>query len=280
LFIGHGWAGAADPAAPVPGRDQIERRLISVGTLIESSSGARQIEESGNAAAQVRRLRARELHAQATAALRSGDLAQASQLLDEAAQTMFNGVRAASAEKVTGPKDRSDFDARMESTRALLEAQKRIAAEKGGGPGAADLARRIEALMNEAARLAAAGKVDEGRVVLDQAYLAAKAAIGGMRGGDTLVRSLNFASKDEEYRYEIDRNDTHQMLVKVLLEEKRGAAGVDAMVERSTSAAAQLRKTAEEQAAKREFETAVKTLEESTRELVRAIRAAGVYIPG
>jgi hypothetical protein len=41
-----------------------------------------------------------------------------------------------------------------------------------------------------------------------------------------------------------------------------------------------LRKTAEEQAAKREFDAAVKTLEESTRELVRAIRAAGVYIPG
>ena len=39
-----------------------------------------------------------------------------------------------------------------------------------------------------------------------------------MRSGDTLVRSLNFASKEEEYRYEIDRNDTHQMLIKVLVE--------------------------------------------------------------
>jgi len=66
----------------------------------------------------------------------------------------------------------------------------------------------------------------------------------------------------------------------VLLQDKRGAAGVDAMVARSTQAATQLRKAAEEQAARREFDAAIKTLEESTRELVRAIRAAGVYIPG
>jgi len=66
----------------------------------------------------------------------------------------------------------------------------------------------------------------------------------------------------------------------VLLQDKRDAAGVDAMVERSTQAAAQLRKAADEQAARREFDAAVKTLEDSTRELVRAIRAAGVYIPG
>ena len=280
LAVGQTGVRAADPAAPVPARDQVERRLVSVATLIESSSGAQQIEASGNAAAQVRRVKARDLHAQATAAFRSGDLARASQLLDEAAQTMFDGVRAASADKVTGAKDRVDFDARMESTRALLDAAKRIAAEKGAGPAAADLARRIETLMNEAARLAAAGRVDQGRVVLDQAYLAAKVAIGGMRGGDTLVRSLSFASKEEEYRYEIDRNDTHRMLVTVLLQDKRGAAGVDAMVERSTLAAAALRKAADEQAARREFDTAVKTLEDSTRELVRAIRAAGVYIPG
>jgi len=94
------------------------------------------------------------------------------------------------------------------------------------------------------------------------------------------VRSLSFTSKEEEYRYEIDRNDTHRMLVTVLLQDKRGAAGVDAMVERSTLAAAALRKAADEQAARREFDAAVKTLEDSTRELVRAIRAAGVYIPG
>jgi hypothetical protein len=94
------------------------------------------------------------------------------------------------------------------------------------------------------------------------------------------VRSLNFATKEEEYHYEVDRNDTHRMLVQMLLKDKRGGAAVDSMVEQSVTAAAQLRTQADEQASRRDHETAVKTLEQSTRELVKAIRGAGVYIPG
>lgn len=274
----------ADPsttaAAAAPAREQVERRQASIATLIESSSGARQIETSGIAAAQAKRAEARALHRQAGEALRGGDTAGASRLLDEAAKTMVDGVRLAAPEQVTARKDRSDFDARMESARALLEAQKRIAAEKGGGPRAAELGREIARLLADADALAAAGKVAEGRVLVDQAYLAAKAAIGGMREGDTLVRSLEFANKEEEFRYEVDRNDTHQMLVRLLLQDRRGSGAIDRMVERSQEEALRLRRIAEEQAARRDFDAGVKTMEESTRELVRAIRGAGVYIPG
>ena len=168
----------------------------------------------------------------------------------------------------------------MESTRALLEAQKRIAAEKSAGPRAGELSQRIESLMAEANELARGGRLVDARRTLDQAYLAVKAAIGGMREGETVVRSLNFASKEEEYRYEIDRNDTHRMLVQVLLKDKRGGSAIDSKVEQAVAAAAGLRTQAEEQAARRDHETAVKTLEQSTRELVKAIRGAGVYIPG
>jgi len=271
---------AAPAAAPVPSREALDRRLQSTATLIETSSGAKQIDASGNAAAKAKRERARELHAEATTALKAGDLARSSKLLDDAARTMFEGVRAAAPEQVTGGKQKSDFDARLESTRALLDAQKRIAAEKSAGPRAAELTQRIESMIGEAVAQTQAGKVDEGRRTLDQAYLAAKAAIGGMRGGETVVRSLNFATKEEEYHYEIDRNDTHRMLVDVLLKEKRGTASVDAMVDQSLKTAAQLRRDAEGQAARKDHEGAVKTLEESTRELVKAIRGAGVYIPG
>ena len=41
-----------------------------------------------------------------------------------------------------------------------------------------------------------------------------------------------------------------------------------------------LRNRAEQQAAAGEYREAVSTLEQSTREIVRAIRSAGVYIPG
>jgi hypothetical protein len=98
-----------------------------------------------------------------------------------------------------------------------------------------------------------------------------------LRSGDTLVRSLNFASKEEEYHYEIDRNNTHQMLIRILVEERKAA---DDAIQRYVGQAQQLRTRAEEAAGRKDFSDAVKLLEDSTAELVRAIRNAGIYIPG
>ena len=269
-------SGQPTIAAP----EQLERRLQSVMALIETSSGAKQVEASGNPEALARRDAAREIARSAEKALAAGDSAKASGLVAEASRKMIESVRLAAPEQITSRKDRIDFDARMEATRTLLDAQKRIIAEKGSDARATQLARSVEALLAEATRFAAEGRLPDARRSLDQAYLVAKAAIGGLRGGDTLVRTLNFATKEEEFRYEIDRNDTHRMLVDVLLTEKRGAAGTDASIERALKEAARLRGEADALAARRDYEAGIRSLEDSTRELVRAIRGAGVYIPG
>ena len=62
--------------------------------------------------------------------------------------------------------------------------------------------------------------------LMDRAYLSARVSIEAMRRGDTLVRSLTFASPSEEYAYEVDRNDTHRMLVDLVLAERRDVAPV------------------------------------------------------
>jgi hypothetical protein len=52
------------------------------------------------------------------------------------------------------------------------------------------------------------------------------------------------------------------------------------MVQKYLEQAAALRTSSEGAAAKKDFEGAIRLLEDSTKELVRAIRGAGVYIPG
>lgn len=272
---------AGSPARPPEDRDQIERRLASVETLIEKSSAASQVEASGKPDAIAARIKARELRKQAETAFKAGNNASASQLLDLAARAMMESVRLAAPEQIIGEKKQRDFDNRMESVKALLGAQKRISAEKRQGEKGTAAIARAEAQMREAAALAAAGKLDQARVLLDQVYVTTKISIENLRDGDTLVRSLQFSSKEEEYHYEVDRNDTHRMLVKVLLDEKRaGNPALEGMVQKYLEQAAALRATADAQAARKDFETAIKTLEDSTKELVRAIRGAGVYIPG
>lgn len=266
------------PALAESMADQVQRRLESVHTLIESSSAARQIDSSKNANALAAREQARSLHQQAQAAFNSGDHEKAGRLLTQASQQMFSGVRLANPEEINGRKKWRDYEAKLASARALLDAQKRVGAEKSDAE-ARKTTSKVEAILADAERTSTRD-IDKAIVLVNQAYLIAKASVGNMRGGETLVRSLNFATKEEEYHYEVDRNDTHQMLVKMLLDEKRESQGVDRMVQGFVDKATDLRKQAESRAVSKDFENAIKLLEDSTKELVRAIRGAGIYIPG
>jgi len=269
------------PLAAAQDRAQVERRLQSVATLIDSSSAARQIDASRDPIAAERRSRARALQREAAAAFAANDLARASTLLDDATRQMLEAARMAAPEQVTADKKRADFDNRVESVKALLAAQQRIVKEKGAGPQSIEAGKQVETLVATATRQAQGGQIDQARATIDQAYLVAKVSIGSLRGGDTLVRSLHFESKKDEYDYELDRNETHRMLVTVLVEEKRaGNAALDRSVQGSLDSAAQMRGEAERLASRGQYDDAVRKLEDSTRELVRAIRGAGVYIPG
>lgn len=263
-------------------KDQLTFNMDSVGKLLESSSAARQIEASKAPEAISRRDKARDIFKAAQAALKAGELNKASSLLTEVRSTFFDAVRLAAPEEITAKKLENDYKARLDSVNALLGAYKRVANEKGSAAKAVkDTVSQIEKSVDEAAKLAQSGKYKEGRTELDRAYLVAKAGVSSLRSGDTLVRSLNFASKEEEYHYEIDRNDTHLMLIKVLAEEKRAAnPAMDQQVTILIAKANELRASAEAAAARKDHAQAVKLLEDSTTELVRAIRNAGVYIPG
>lgn len=267
--------------AATPDKEQLARRLESVKLLLETSSAARQIESSGDPRALATRDKARGLHKSAGEAYAAGDLARTNRLLAETSVLMFEAVRYAAPDEVVAKKLEADFNARNESVKALLAAYKRVASEKGSAKGVPETVSSIEKSIAEADKLATAKKYAEGRAELDRAYLVAKAAISSLRSGDTLVRSLNFASKEEEFHYEVDRNETHKMLIKVLVDEKRATnPQLDQQVQTFLNKASELRSAADAAAARKDFAQAVKLLEESTAELVRAIRNAGVYIPG
>ena len=282
-------AGAALPAPaaraqseahkPAPGasdRAAVEARFASVQTLVEKSSAAQLIEESAKPEALARRNEARQTLRHAGVALENGDTKAASSLLEDAARQLVSAAKIARGERGRENSEQREVTQRMESARALLAAQRRISAEKPDA-GAAGIATRIEGLLADAQKLVDAHKYAEARPLVDQAYLLAKASVSAMRRGDTLVRSLHFASKEEEYHYEVDRNDTHRMLV-TLLAKREGADG--ARIQSAVERAQALRRDADARAARKEYEEAIRLLEDSTRELVRAIRSAGVFIPG
>ena len=268
---------APSPPLVTPDRVQLTKRLESVKTLLETSSAAKQIEASGDPATLAERKRALDTWGQAKAALDAGNLAEAQRLLQEAPKILFSAARHAAPEQITGEKLRADFVSRRESVSALMVAQKRISDEKGNVEGAGQTMKTVNDLLVEADTLAAAGNYKDAKVLADKAYLLAKASVGQMRSGDTLVRSLNFANKAEEYKYELDRNDSLAMLYKVLIEQKGNATPT---IVEQVKKSGETRQNAERAAAGGDHEAGVKLLEDATSQLIRAIRSAGIFIPG
>jgi len=259
--------------------NQHGERLGYVQRLIEGSSAAKRIEASGNEQAKARREKARSMHRQALAAHAEGNHKQADELLAQATRFMFEAVQLAESNGDVNKKKARDFNARLESVDALTGAFERICGEKKCDPAERkQVVQNVREKAAEAKRLRESGDLDDARTRLDEAYVAIKIAVEHQRSGDTLVRSLSFKNKEEEYYYELDRNDTHQMLIKLLLEE--GGRSKAANLQKFLQDAQALRSRAEKEAAAGKYEAAVQSLESSTTELVRALRRAGIYIPG
>lgn len=277
------FAAAAQPArtfAPAAADPmQLEKRIAEVGMLLEKSSAAKQIDASADPQAREKRAQSLEAYRQAKQAYAAKDYAATAKLLMQASLLAMHAARLSDA-NATQENHRAEYDAKKQSVKALLAAQERISAEKGRTAEAAQAVQSAQAMLAQADERAQAGRMQEAQAQLDRAYLLVKASVSSLRSGDRLTRSLDFANKEEEYRYELDRNNTHQMLVKLLLPEHRGNAATEQSVKTAVDKAGALRGEAERAAQAGDFDAAIKQLDAATRELVRGIRALGIYIPG
>ena len=270
----------ADAFAQQMSAAAIATRLSFVEKLIFESSAARKVEESGKAEALALKAEAENHFTSAQSKNDSGDAAGAEMELNEAVRHMRAAVQAAGDTDQLTEKKSADFARRRESVEALTLAHERIANEKGMSDKHRELVTRIDAELQVADGLLAEGKADEARAALDSTYETVKVSVESLREGETLVRELKFETKKDEYIYELDRNDTHRMLIQVLLAEKMEDERARATAESFISKAESLRMEAETSAGRERYEEAIGLLEDSTKELIRAIRSAGIYIPG
>lgn len=195
-------------------------------------------------------------------------------LLSERASAATTGSGAAT-EAMLAQREHEAFARQRSSVLALREALTRIAGETRDAAAERELA-AIGQRLGEADALAKAGKVAAARQFLQQGLETAKLGIQRLRGGTTQVRALVFASKEEEYRYELDRYEAYQMLRKLLVPEE----AMDARLRGFVARAGELRGTAEDKARRGDYAAAVTAMEDANREYLKAIRGAGVMIPG
>jgi tetratricopeptide (TPR) repeat protein len=257
--------------------DPLAKRLAMVHTLLFDSSAAKQVMSNGSEPALAKRREAIRLYEAAAA---GGDIETRRFQLNEAVATLYQAVALVKNGAHGDEKARRDYENRKSSLDALLAAHKRIMDEKGKSQLHTLLLAEIEEDSGMAEALLVEGRVAEARLHLDNAYEVTMLAVEHSREGETLTRQLKFDTPQDEYVYELDRNDTHRMLVTVLLKEKLESERTRNRVAGFLEEADRYRETAFEHADAGRFEDAINALELSTNELVKVIRGAGVYIPG
>ncbi|WP_455216684.1 hypothetical protein [Kaarinaea lacus] len=257
----------------------VGQNIQFVERLIHESVASRQILESDNQEAQKLREKAIEQVEIAKEAQSRGDDQAVADALHQAKTAIFKGMQLV-GKKVVNEKKEENYHKKRQSLEALLEAHKRIVAEKGSDPASEEVESFAQTKLDEARIQADKGNNAEALNLTNSAYLSVKLSLTKLREGQTLVRSLNFETKEDEYRYELGRNDTHNMLVNTVLKEKRQDPRFGKMMDIPLGQAEKLRQKAEAEAAGGDFETAIKTMEESTSNIIKAIRMAGIFIPG
>ncbi|HEB56540.1 MAG TPA: hypothetical protein ENI98_09590 [Gammaproteobacteria bacterium] len=259
---------------------QTQQQVKFVRKLIKVSSAAQKVKASDDINVQSIYRAANDLYQKAVVYIDDGNSDAAAESLFYATEMMFRAVKLAGKQKVVNDNDRRMFELRLKSVNALLDALQRIGKIKGATDKTDKIKSAVDAEIGNAKALMKTGQPFSARKAIDKAYVEIKTAISGLRSGDTLVRTLHFKTKKDEYLYELDRNDTHKMLVTLLLADKMKNPKTKARAQKFLDKAAVLRKKAEEYAANGDYEKAVKTCEESTKQIVRAIRSSGFFIPG
>lgn len=264
-------------AAVEPRDDELADRVAMVRTLLFDSSAAKRVEASDSDEAQEKRAQAIEL---LEAAQAPGDNEVREARLKEAVDLFYQASAAVPRSASSTEKWHRDFDRKRESLVALLDAHERIMEEKGTRESHTALIQEVDMDIKAAEDFAAEGDMDRARNRLDRAYEVTRLAVENSRMGETLKRELKFDTPEDEYRYELDRNETHRMLLTVLLKDKMNNEQIRDKVDAFVETADEHRAVADDMAERQQFEDAIKALERSTAEIVKAIRGAGVYIPG
>jgi hypothetical protein len=268
-------------------RQGVGQNIAFVERLINESVAAKQIIEGDNEEAKALREKSIVHLKAAVAAQQQGDTEAVAEALSSAKQAIFAAMRLVGG-KVVKDKKRENFNKKLQSLKSLLEAHQRVREEKLAGEGAGkkiaqaavEVEEHVKAKMAEAQEQFGRGELDAAMSSVNSAYLSVKLSITQMHNGDRLVRSLHFETREDEYRYELDRNDTHKMLINTVLKEKYADPRLGKLMDIPLQKATALRGQAEKRAGEGDFDAAIKLLEESTQQVIRAIRMGGIYIPG
>ncbi|MCW8830852.1 MAG: hypothetical protein OQK32_04935 [Gammaproteobacteria bacterium] len=257
---------------------ELENKLKSVSNLLDRSALSKQVLDShSDAAVQYYRF-AKSLYDEAVDAYNAGNFQKTNALIKKSRAALVDAVEFANLKGAKVKKrSKNHYESLRKSANALMEAMERIGDEKGKHDELAFMLKGLAQKLAETDKLFFQGQYDSAITGLGKVLKIIKVEIANMRTGDTLTRSLKFANAHEEYDYEVDRNDTHMMLLEMYISQADDNFSLS--MKDGIKTAKELRKDAEQLADAHKYKDAINIMEKSTIEIISLIRSTGTFIP-
>lgn len=271
---------AEDGRVPVS-KSTVEQKQLLVENMVTRSIAAKTISQSQDREAIAALSKAKSLIEDAKTAGAGGLYKKADDLLNEALKLVNDQARRLTLDTADAERAKTLFQLKRRAVETFLSAYQRVAASPTADSSQQSKSNAvwISAKLAEADATFKMGQTDKAQELLETAYERARELIRTMRAGQTLTRSLNFATAEEEYEYEIKRNDSFFALLEFAIVEKKPVGSIVERIHGNREKARAVRNTAEAMAKKGEHPHAITELNESTTILLQSIRMSGVFVP-
>jgi hypothetical protein len=259
----------------------LDSKLRLVKLLLDQSPAVLRIPYSGNAQAKKDLADAQAAYVRAGNEAVGGRLEQAIGALDDALRKIVSASHLVPDPQQVAAQEKARFTQLREAIRAF-QSRYGNAAAGGGKAGktvpAAELG-RIGAMVEKADALAAGGNHAEANTMLADGYRLVVTAMNRVLASETIVYNATFASAAEEYSYELARNQSYEELIPIALAQLNSPRETAALSEQYVRQSRTLRENAKQQAAGGDQQAAVKTMQDATGQLQKALRIAGLTVP-
>lgn len=267
-------------AGGVVTEEGVKKSLAMNENLLTNSSLVRNIKKVNLPQVSEALEKALTFHKMAVKKVAAGDLSASVEARDESLRLLMLASRLAhQASGFVEKKAKKDYEKRIKNIQGLLAAHKRITDDNSAFDKERQLQKEVSLLITSAQESEAKQKYKEAISSLDKAYLIVANSIKSQRTGQTLVRSLDFATEEEAYEYELGRYENYQRLVDMMIDERR-AFKRDERTRAFFDEANRYQVKAEDLVQEGQYKEAAKLIEKASKTLVNLLRDSGIHIPG
>jgi len=244
--------------------------------LANRSPSMQRIEQSDDAEAKQLLENARQAYQQANIFLTKNKFEQSGQFIDEGLRALSQAAQSVVDIRRQDDRFRRLYSDLKERVASFIKAFQAVVLEKG--TKAVDLLDQgmVQELVAEAEDLAQAEHFKEANQRLVTAAGMLESALSRARDKETLVHALVFNSPEEEFAYELQRNDSYELLIKLMVSEETIVGSAQGYIQKKAVENQRIKEAAKALAEQGDLKAALSKIENATEQLVKALRMGGV----